>query len=271
MRAKKLLLLLGILTACSLPLVASVFAAPRDVEFRAEAFGDSARIIARWVPTAQGDKGPIDSYAVSWSANAATRAVSRLVPIDTFNVLRPAIGDSVLVSIAVAPVRRGLRGPARTAGTWLKNIDVPPLPVDSIVLDTLAGSPADIADSIAISAFRPSGALIADGDAYIVELDSMLLVNTVYVTAGKLRSAVDTTRWSYSNITEGVVLSLRPVGRWRDSVWVRALNCGCRESGDTANLRYSAHEGKYKYRTPTGGWRDVTPLPFDPFAVAKAL
>lgn len=271
MRGKKMLLLLGIITACSLPMVASVFAAPRDVEFRAESFGDSARVIARWVPAAQGDKGPVDSYVVNWAAKSVTRNVNRVAPLDTFIVLRPAIGDSLLVTIAVAPIRRGLLGPAKSAGTWLKNLDVPPLPVDSVVLDTLAAGPEDTVDSVTISAFRPSGARIPEGGAYIGERDSMLVVNTVYVTAGKIRHEDDTTRWSYRNITPGVVMSIKPIGRWRDSAWVHALNCGCRESGDTLNLRYSVNEGKYKFRERDGSWRDVTPVPFNPFAVARAL
>lgn len=100
---------------------------------------DSSRVIARWSRPCDA-RGCADSYRVQWTAGGATALRNTAALTDTLRVRRPAIGDTLAVSVAVTSVRRGLAGATRTATAVVRNPDAPPPPVDSLRADTVAGA-----------------------------------------------------------------------------------------------------------------------------------
>lgn len=115
--------------------------------------GDSAAVIARWTRACDA-KGCADRYAVSWRVGGVTgvmREITRLA--DTAMVARPAFGDSLVVTIAVTPIRRGLSGAVRMASAVVRNPDTPPPPVDSLRADTLDVLAAEL-DSFPVISVR---------------------------------------------------------------------------------------------------------------------
>lgn len=103
---------------------------------------DSARVIARWARPCDA-KGCADSYRVQWTAGAISRLRSTPALADTIFVTRPAIGDSLVATVAVTAIRRGLTGATRTATAAVRNPDAPPPAVDSLRTDTLRTWSAD--------------------------------------------------------------------------------------------------------------------------------
>jgi hypothetical protein len=221
---------------------------------------DSARVIARWARPCD-SKGCADSYRVQWTAGAVTRTVTKTVPIDTLRVLRPAVGDSLSVSVSVTSVRRAISGASRSAAALVRNPDAPPPPVDSLRADTT--NYAERADSVRTEFLTLEGVRLAE-PITLLEGDSVLMVARYYLPAGTVRHPKDTTEWSVINGT--AVIRVHPVRRgWRDSAYLAAVSCGCRESGDPENPpRLDMRSGQYVVRDGNG-YRPVTPLSADPF------
>lgn len=227
--------------------------------------GDSARVIARWSRPCDG-KGCADSYRVQWVAGAIARTTNRPVTVDTLRVIRPAIGDSLAVSVTVTSLRRGIAGPARTASVVVRNPDAPPPPVDSLRADTT--NYAEAADSLRTEFFTTDGVQLL-GPVTMLEGDSILAVARLFLPPGTVRAPKDTTSWGLVNGT--AVIRLQPIRRgWRDSAYIVAISCGCRESGDADNPpRLDLRSGQYAVRDGYGGYRPVTPLSADPFGASR--
>lgn len=138
-----LCLLLPFLAACGRAGATETNVVTLSVEW---AQGDSARVIARWSRPCD-SKGCADSYRVQWTAGAIAR--TRTIPAlaDTLWMARPAIGDSVVATVAVTSLRRGLAGLTRSASAVVRNPDAPPPPVDSLRADTLSVYEAAMLDS----------------------------------------------------------------------------------------------------------------------------
>ena len=98
---------------------------------------DSARVIATWRRPCDA-RGCADSYRVQWTAGAVSRLRNTGALAETLFVARPAFGDSLVVTVAVTALRRGLSGVTRTSSATVRNPDAPPPPVDSLRVDTAA-------------------------------------------------------------------------------------------------------------------------------------
>lgn len=116
---------------------------------------DSARVIARWSRPCDG-KGCADGYRVQWTAGAVSRLRNVAGLVDTLRLARPAIGDSIVATVAVTSLRRGLSGPTRSAVAVVRNPDAPPPPVDSLRTDTLSVYEAALLDSFPTFVVRDS-------------------------------------------------------------------------------------------------------------------
>lgn len=236
---------------------------------------DSVRLSARWsLPCDL--RGCADSSRVTWTVsgagNGATDAVVVLRTVgprttrataDTVTLARPRTGDTVQVTVTVVPVRRGQSGTARTATVALTTADAPPPPVDSLRVDTLPR-----ADSGRVDVYAADGRLLPD-PLVLAEGDSALLVSRIWMRAGVTRRATDTIAWGTvpTGTTPGVARIGRITGVYRDTAWLYAVSCNCRESGDTTNLpRLDVRSGAYVVRDARGGWRPVTRLAVDPLA-----
>jgi hypothetical protein len=259
--------------ACGIPFLAhSLSARDAEMAFRAEFVGDSVRVIGRWVP-GKDARGATDAYKVIWTApNRPTRTITTVTPIDTFLVLRPAPDGTLTVRLAVIGLRRGKESLDTLRGQLtIQNPDAAPPPPDSLKIDTTTVR-EDNADSVRLRAATSFGTLWEDDSAYVSERDSILFYATVFMKEGRTRTLTDTTSWTL-RLAENVELVMRePFGAFKDSVWVVAVNCGCRESGDP-NLRYSMARGRYEMPVKVGDtvveWRDVTPLTADPFLATR--
>lgn len=132
---------------------------------------DSARVIAKWARPCDA-KGCADAYRVQWSAGALTRARTITVVADTYFVARPAVGDSLLVSVVVTSIRRGIVGSTRTSTTVVRNPDAPPPAVDSLRTDTLTLAERAELDSFPVIAVRDtlgrSSGTFAPGDGTVL-------------------------------------------------------------------------------------------------------
>ncbi|GAB1345091.1 hypothetical protein [Gemmatimonas sp.] len=113
---------------------------------------DSARVIAKWARPCDA-KGCADAYRVQWTAGALTRLRTIAVVADTYFVARPAVGDSLLVSVVVTSIRRGIVGSTRTSTAVVRNPDAPPPAVDSLRTDTL-NYEAALLDSFPVDVIR---------------------------------------------------------------------------------------------------------------------
>jgi hypothetical protein len=103
--------------------------------------GDSARVVATWRPSCD-RRGCAETYRVDVTRGDLPRPTKTTAGLtDTTWLAAPAWGDSVRVTVAVIPVRRGITGQARTASLWLKRPDAPPAPVDSLSIDTIPLTP----------------------------------------------------------------------------------------------------------------------------------
>lgn len=114
---------------------------------------DSARIVATWKRPCD-VRGCADLYRVQWSLGAALRIRNTSVLADTVLVARPAIGDSLIVSVSVNALRRGMSGVERTATTVIRNPDAPPPPVEELKADTLISPIAAETDSFPVIVAR---------------------------------------------------------------------------------------------------------------------
>jgi hypothetical protein len=115
---------------------------------------DSARVIARWSRPCD-SRGCADSYRVQWTAGAVSRLRNTAALADTLFVTRPAIGDSLVATVAVTSLRRGITGATRTATAVVRNPDAAPPAVDSLRTDTLTYEGA-LLDSFPVVAIRDS-------------------------------------------------------------------------------------------------------------------
>lgn len=268
-------LLIGTLVtaACGIPFLAhSLTARDAAMAFRAEFVGDSVRVIGRWVP-GKDSRGATDAYKVVWTApNRPTRTVTLALPIDTFVVLRPAPDSTLTVKLAVVGVRRGKESLDTLRGQIaVQNPDAAPPAPDSLKIDTTRVAVEDNADSIRIVAVTNNG-VFDSGEAWMREGDSALFYAQVFMKQGEARRDTDTTAWRLT-LGTGVAIDMRqPFGRYRDSVYMVATNCGCRESGDP-DLRYSVARGRFEMPVKVGDavvdWRDVTPILADPFLAPR--
>lgn len=223
---------------------------------------DSARVIAAWKPACDA-KGCADSYAVVWTnAGKSVRTATVTGTADTVRMALPAYGDTTRVGFAITTVRRGKQGPTKTVSVVLQNADAPPPGVDSVKVDT--GHVA-FADSIRMEVYSSTGILQPRDLAMVTEGDSLLAVNRHFMKPTRVRPTRDSSRWAIEDAS--AVMQLRqPFGPFRDSVWIVALSCGCKESGDPNNRPVlNPSTGRYQVRSASGGWRPVTPLPVDPF------
>ena len=115
---------------------------------------DSARVIATWRRPCDA-RGCADSYRVQWTAGAVSRLRNTGALAETLFVARPAFGDSLVVTVAVTALRRGLSGVTRTSSATVRNPDAPPPPVDSLRADTLlTAAEAALVDSFPLIVVR---------------------------------------------------------------------------------------------------------------------
>jgi hypothetical protein len=163
---KLLCLLLPFLFACGHADASSTNTPTLTVEFQS----DSARVIARWSRPCDA-KGCADSYRVQWTARDVSRLRNTAALADTLWVPRPAIGDSLVATVAVTSVRRGITGATRTATATVRNPDAAPPAVDSLRTDTLSALAAEL-DSFPTLVVRDSlgrkGAALAVGDSVLL-------------------------------------------------------------------------------------------------------
>lgn len=132
--------------------------------------GDSVRVIAQWKLGCD-TKGCPDSARVAWTVRGAPVKLRHLTrAVDTLWFPAPAWGDSALVQVAIAGVRRNAVGTVRTATATVRRIDAPPPPPDSVRVDTLALREAleDVAEAdsfplIVVRAADGSGAELREG------------------------------------------------------------------------------------------------------------
>lgn len=229
--------------------------------------GDTLRVIAAWRPACDA-RGCPDSTRVTWTVRGAARPARHTRGTsDTLWLPAPAWGDSAVVLVGVTALRRGLPSPTRSATTVLRRQDSPPPAVDSLKVDTLRH--AARADSTRLTLYAADGTPFAPGTARVRQGDSVLAVMRLYLRAGEVRTAADTISWGTRNLSATVALRT-PRGRWRDSVWVIALDCQCQESGDRQNPPVlELRSGRYRVRSSASvdGWRDVTPVSANPYAV----
>lgn len=136
---KFLCLLLPVLIGCGRVEASTTDLPTLTVEMQA----DSARVIARWSRPCD-SRGCADSYRVQWTAGPASRLRNTAALADTLFVTRPAIGDSLVATVAVTSARRGITGATRTATATVRNPDAPPPAVDSLRTDTLTTLAAEI-------------------------------------------------------------------------------------------------------------------------------
>jgi hypothetical protein len=181
--------------------------------------------------------------------------------VDTLRLLRPAIGDSLTVAVSVTSLRRGIGGPERLTSVVVRNPDAPPPPVDSLRTDTLTF--AERADSLRTVFYTSDGKRLT-GELIIEEGDSVMAVAQLYLKPGQVRPTTDTIRWSS---TGPAVVRIAPVQKGlRDTAYLVAVDCVCRESGDRENPPVlDMRSGQYAVRDGKGGYRPVTPLSADPF------
>lgn len=97
---------------------------------------DSARVIATWRRPCD-SRGCADSYRVQWNVRDAARLRNTSALADTLWVPRPAIGDTLVATVAVTSLRRGITSATRIATAVVRNPDAPPPAVDSLRTDTL--------------------------------------------------------------------------------------------------------------------------------------
>ncbi|MCO4101065.1 MAG: hypothetical protein HEQ38_17060 [Gemmatimonas sp.] len=145
---KLLCLLLPFLFACGHADASTTDLPTLTVEMQA----DSARVIAAWKRPCDA-KGCADSYRVQWTVRDAARLRNTAALADTLWVPRPAIGDTLVTTVAVTSVRRGIVGATRTATAVVRNPDAPPPAVDSLRTDTLTYEGA-LLDSFPVVAIR---------------------------------------------------------------------------------------------------------------------
>lgn len=119
---------------------------------------DSARVIAQWSRPCD-VRGCIDSSRVVWryGTQVVTRSLRRT--LDTLWVTAPTWGDSLRVSIEVSSIRRRLVSDVRTASVFVRRLDAPPPPVDSLRVDTLT-----LQRELAAIAVRDSFPLVVSRD-----------------------------------------------------------------------------------------------------------
>lgn len=151
MRALCLVLSLFLTAACGSADAATANRPALSVEFT----GDSARVIARWARPCD-RRGCADSYRVQWTAGGAARLRTTPATADTAMVALPPVGDSVVATVAVTALRRGLPSPARSASVVVRNPDAPPPAVDSLRADTLSAYEAALLDSFPLITVRDS-------------------------------------------------------------------------------------------------------------------
>lgn len=247
-------------------------ATPTGPTFRVIERQDSVRVIASWKHACD-LRGCADSTRVAWSVGAIvhplrhTRGTS-----DTITIPQPAWGDSVLVTVTVTPLRRQQFGASRQTTLKLTTPDAPPPPVDSLVIDTLTAH----ADSGRLELYDDAGHLLGgtgdgQGAPAMAEGDSAMAVWRVWLKPGVVRQPGDTVRWEIHDTGDrpAIMRIGRILGRWRDTMWLHAVSCNCRESGDPENPPHlDLRSGAYVVRDGTGGWRPVTPRPADPYATA---
>ena len=113
---------------------------------------DSARVIATWRRPCDA-RGCADGYRVQWTAGPVSRLRNTAALADTLFVVRPAIGDTLVATVAVTSLRRGITGATRTATAVVRNPDAPPPAVDSLRTDTLTVEGA-LLDSFPVVAVR---------------------------------------------------------------------------------------------------------------------
>lgn len=256
------------LAGCAQAAAAKPEGIPDEITISSERIApDSARLIAKWLPACD-NKGCADAYLVKWTNDGRTvRSASVPGTADSVRMGLPAYGDSTPVTFAITTQRRGRAGPTKTVGVILKNVDANPPGVDSVKVDT--GHVA-FADSARLEIYSSRGAFLEGNAILVQEGDSLLAVNHHFMKPGGVRPDADSSRWTIENQT--AVMQLRnPFGSFHDSVWIFAASCGCKESGDSTNPpMLDPANGKYRVRSASGGWRPVTPLAVDPFAVVGA-
>lgn len=147
---KFLCLLLPFLVGCARADASTTDLPTLTVEMQA----DSARVIATWRRPCD-SRGCADGYRVQWTARDISRLRNTAALADTLWVPRPAIGDSLVATVAVTSVRRGITGATRTATATVRNPDAAPPAVDSLRTDTLTYEGA-LLDSFPVVAVRDS-------------------------------------------------------------------------------------------------------------------
>lgn len=133
---------------------AAVAAPTVTVEYLQAPRADSARVIARWARPCD-PKGCADGFRVQWTAGATALLRNTAALADTLMLARPPVGDSIVATVAVTAVRRGLPSSTRSTMTVVRNPDLPPPPVDSLRTDTLSYEAA-LRDTFPVDVVRDS-------------------------------------------------------------------------------------------------------------------
>ena len=215
-------------------------------------------------------RGCADSARVTWRIGgqpAIVRTTTRTE--DTQRFRAPAYGDSINVTVSIEAIRRNQIGAARSVSQWVKRLDAPPPPVDSVRVDTVR------VDSMRVTAYHPRTGERYPVPIVVAEGDSVLWVARLYFRPGFTRRPTDRNQWDAVPLREelGGVVTIRPVDAMGDSAMFVAINCGCRESGDFTNRPHLTPVG-WRKRSPSGAWVPVTPVTtaapqpaLNPFAV----
>lgn len=216
---------------------------------------DTMAVRVTWRPTCD-IRGCADSTRVTWRIGnqpAIVRTTTRTE--DTQRFRAPAYGDSVNVAVTIEAMRRKEISAPRVASQWVKRLDAPPPPVDSVRVDTVR------VDSMRVTAYHPRS-----GDRYpvpvvVAEGDSVLYVARMYYKPGQTRRPTDRIQWDVLPLNSelGGVMQMHTVDAMGDSAMFVAVNCGCRESGDFLNRPHLTPAG-WRVRTPSGQWVPVTPV-----------
>lgn len=235
--------------------VVSTLATAKVPTLRVEYFQtDSARIIAKWAKACD-NKGCADAYEVTWvmpspGGDVRREVRGRAALVDTFKVQRPALGaPSLVATVSVVSVRRGLKGPARSASVTVASAaDAPPPPVDSLRVDTTVASRID---SLRMTFETLAGVALAGMPVMMAERDTVRIVARWYVKPGRVRQLGDTAVWAgEAGDDPAPFMKLQPIGGGfhADTALLIALDCRCRETGNRPRL--DMRSGEYVQVTP---------------------
>lgn len=188
--------------ACAAVLASVVYAKPRPAPpppaVLALGTADSVKIVLAWQPVLDAKGRPVDRYLWKIQSGPTVLAADSTAALaDTFAMARPAAGDTLTVTGAVAA--RDSRGMLSAWGTSAP-IKIPgkpwtPPPAPAPGIDTLA---LTAPDSALIALERSTGIPTIDGNYRITERDTIDFCGYVW-RAGRLAPSTAVSDWSVGN------------------------------------------------------------------------